>query len=81
MQSPLTVTADAVVTAPAAAGERRVMAKRSPHSFKKWQKETKRKRKAQEKTARRQGKKNQADDADNPGSAVGNVERLKEGPE
>ncbi|MCK4486567.1 MAG: hypothetical protein KAU38_07385 [Desulfobacterales bacterium] len=57
------------------------MAKRSPHSYKKWQKETKRKRKAQEKTARRQGKKNQADDADNPGSAVGNVERLKEGAE
>ena len=77
MQSPLTVTAGAVVTAPAAAGERRVMAKRGPHSFKKWQGEIKRKRKAQEKMARRQGNKNQVDDADNPGPAVGNVEGLK----
>ena len=81
MQSPLTVTAGAVVTAPATAGERRVMAKRGPHSFKKWQREIKRKRKAQEKMARRQGNKNQVDDADNPGPAVGNVERLKEGAE
>ncbi|NVL89963.1 MAG: hypothetical protein HWN69_03060 [Desulfobacterales bacterium] len=53
------------------------MAKRSPHSFKKWQKEIKRKRKAREKMARRQGEKNQADDADNPEPAVGDVEGLK----
>lgn len=42
------------------------MARRSPHSFKKWEKENKRKRKAQEKMARRQGKKNQANGGDNP---------------
>lgn len=33
------------------------MAKRSPHSFKKFQKELKKKKKAKEKMARRQGKK------------------------
>jgi len=48
------------------------MAKRSPHSFKKWEKENKRKRKAQEKMARRQGKKQEANGEDNPGSAVEN---------
>ena len=42
------------------------MAKRSPHSFKKWEKENKRKRKAREKMARRQGKKNEAYEEDNP---------------
>jgi hypothetical protein len=42
------------------------MAKRSPHSFKKWDKENKRKRKSQEKMARRQGKKKQADGEDKP---------------
>lgn len=42
------------------------MAKRSPHSFKKWEKENKRKRRAQEKMARRQGKKSEAHDEDNP---------------
>ena len=42
------------------------MAKRSLHSFKKWEKENKRKRKAREKMARRQGKKNEACDEDNP---------------
>ena len=36
------------------------MAKRNDHSFKKLQKEIKRKKKAQEKLSRRQGKKNQA---------------------
>ena len=36
------------------------MAKRNSHSFKKLQKEIKRKKKAQEKLSRRQGKKNQA---------------------
>lgn len=71
------MTVAPVVTVPATAGERRVMAKRSPHSFKKWQKEIKRKRKAREKMARRQGEKNQADDADNPEPAVENVEGLK----
>ena len=35
------------------------MAKRNNHSFKKLQKEIKRKKKAQEKLSRRQGKKNQ----------------------
>ena len=58
------------------------MAKRSPHSFKKWQKEIKRKRKSQEKMARRQGKKEQANDYDNPDPAVeNNVEGLKGGAE
>ena len=42
------------------------MARRSPHSFKKWEKENKRKRKAQEKMARRQGKKDQANDENDP---------------
>jgi hypothetical protein len=37
------------------------MAKRSNHSFKKRQKEIKRKKKAKEKLARRQGKKDQAE--------------------
>ena len=36
------------------------MSKRSSHSFKKYQKELKRKKKAKEKLARRQGKKDQA---------------------
>ncbi|MFB0532837.1 MAG: hypothetical protein ACETVU_04125 [Desulfatiglandales bacterium] len=36
------------------------MAKRNSHSFKKLQKELKRKKKAKEKLARRQGKKDQA---------------------
>ncbi len=48
------------------------MAKRSPHSFKKWQKENKRKRKAKEKMARRQGKKKEANGEDNPDPAVKN---------
>jgi hypothetical protein len=41
------------------------MAKRSTHSFKKSQKELERKRKAKEKMARRQGKKDPATEADN----------------
>ena len=41
------------------------MAKRNTHSFKKFQKELKRKKKAKEKLARRQGKKDQTvDDLD-----------------
>ena len=40
------------------------MAKRNTHSFKKYEKELKRKKKAKEKLARRQGKKDQATDAD-----------------
>jgi len=55
-------------------GGRRVMAKRSPHSFKKWQREVKRKQKAQEKMARRQGKKELANDTDTTDPAAGNVE-------
>lgn len=50
-----------MVDTPAVVGDRRVMAKRSPHSFKKRQKELKRKRKAEEKMARRHGKKKQED--------------------
>ncbi|MBW1742652.1 MAG: hypothetical protein JRJ47_04380 [Deltaproteobacteria bacterium] len=46
------------------------MAKRSPHSFKKWEKENKRKRKALEKMARRQGKKDEVNGEDNPAPAV-----------
>jgi hypothetical protein len=45
-------------------GEKVVMAKRSTHSFKKFQKELKRKKKAKEKMARRQGKKDPATEAD-----------------
>lgn len=40
------------------------MAKRSTHSFKKFQKELERKKKAKEKMARRQGKKGPATEAD-----------------
>jgi hypothetical protein len=40
------------------------MAKRSKHSFIKFQKELKRKKKADEKLARRQGKKDQATEVD-----------------
>jgi hypothetical protein len=40
------------------------MAKRSTHGFKKFQKELKRKKKAKEKMARRQGKKDPATEAD-----------------
>ncbi len=40
------------------------MAKRNVHSFKKYEKELKRKKKAKEKLARRQGKKDQATEAD-----------------
>ena len=42
------------------------MAKRSKHSFAKFQKELKRKKKANEKLARRQGKKDQATEVDKP---------------
>ncbi len=42
------------------------MAKRSKHSFIKFEKELKRKKKAKEKLARRQGKKDQETDVDNP---------------
>ena len=42
------------------------MAKRGKHSFIKFQKELKRKKKAKEKIARRQGKKDQATDVDKP---------------
>jgi hypothetical protein len=42
------------------------MAKRSKHSFAKFQKELKRKKKAKEKLDRRQGKKDQAADVDKP---------------
>jgi hypothetical protein len=41
-------------------GKRRIMGKKNTHSFKKFQKELKRKKKAKEKLARRQGKKDQA---------------------
>ncbi len=75
------MTAGRVVIVPTVAGERRVMAKRSPHSFKKWQKEVKRKQKAQEKMARRQGKKAWADDANKLGTDAGNVEGLNGGKE
>jgi len=75
------VTAGRVVIVPTVAGERRVMAKRSPHSFKKWQKEVKRKQKAQEKMARRQGKKAWADDANKPDTDVGNAEGVNGGKE
>ena len=40
------------------------MAKRNTHSFKKREKELKRKKKAKEKMARRQGKKDQATEVD-----------------
>jgi hypothetical protein len=40
------------------------MAKRNRHSFKKLEKELKRKKKAQEKRARRQGKKDQVTEVD-----------------
>jgi uncharacterized protein YbcC (UPF0753/DUF2309 family) len=39
--------------------KRRIMGKRNSHSLKKFQKELKRKKKAKEKLARRQGKKDQ----------------------
>ncbi len=42
------------------------MAKRSKHSFIKFQKELKRKKKAKEKLNRRQGKKDQETDVDKP---------------
>jgi hypothetical protein len=46
------------------AGERRIMVKRSKHSYIKFQKELKRKKKAKEKLARRQEKKDQVTDDD-----------------
>jgi len=46
--------------------DRRIMAKRSKHSFIKFQKELTRKKKAKEKLAQRQGKKDQATDVDKP---------------
>ena len=42
------------------------MARRNKHSFIKFEKELKRKKKAKEKLARRQGKKDQATDVDKP---------------
>ena len=75
------MTAGRVVIVSTVAGERRVMAKRSPHSFKKWQKEVKRKQKAQEKMARRQSKKAWADDANKLGTDVGTAEGANGGKE
>jgi hypothetical protein len=43
-----------------------ILAKRSKHSFAKHQKELKRKKKAEEKLARRQSKKDKAIDVDKP---------------
>ena len=43
-----------------------ILAKRSKHSFAKHQKEIKRKKKAVEKLARRQSKKDKSDDDDKP---------------
>lgn len=55
--------------------EGRVMAKKDMHSFKKYQKEIKRKEKASEKLARRQGKKEQVvKDADRQGPKVENID-------
>ena len=45
---------------------RRNMAKRTKHSFEKFQKERKRKKKAEEKLARRQGKKDKEIEAEKP---------------
>jgi hypothetical protein len=45
-------------------GKEGIMAKRSVHSFKKFQKELKRKKKAKEKMERRQGKKDPETEAD-----------------
>lgn len=45
-------------------GKEGIMAKRSVHSFKKFQKELKRKKKAKEKMERRQGKKEPETEAD-----------------
>ena len=45
------------------------MAKRSKHSFIKFRKEIERKKKAEEKMLRRQGKKNKADDLENTDDA------------
>jgi len=42
--------------------EKRIMAKRNTYSFKKYEKELKRKKKAKEKLDRRQGKKDQTTD-------------------
>jgi hypothetical protein len=53
------------------------MAKRSQHSYKKWQREVKRKQKAEEKMARRQGKKTEADDFESSEPAVEIVEVQK----
>lgn len=65
----LTVAGGGVVDTPAVVGDRRVMAKRSPHSFKKRQKESKRKQKAQEKMARRHGKKRRVNTIETPDAA------------
>ena len=46
---------------------RRIMARQSQHKFKKRQKEFERKRKAEEKMARRQGKKDKKTETDAPG--------------
>ena len=45
-------------------GREKIMAKRNKHAFKKFEKELKRKKKAKEKIARRQGKKDQETESD-----------------
>jgi len=45
-------------------GKEKIMAKRNKHAFKKFEKELKRKKKAKEKIARRQGKKDQETESD-----------------
>ena len=46
--------------------DRGIMAKRNNYTFTKYQKELKRKKKAKEKLARRQGKKDKTNDVDKP---------------
>jgi hypothetical protein len=55
-----------LVDTPAVVGDRRLMAKQSPHSFKKRQKESKRRQKAREKMARRHGKKRRVNTIETP---------------
>lgn len=50
------------------------MAKRTKHSFIKYKKEIERKKKAEEKMARRQGKKDKAVDDDQPETVFGDAQ-------
>lgn len=67
-----------MVDTPGVVGDRGVMTKRSPHSFKKRQKEIERKQRAEKKMARRHDKKKRKNAVDAPDAAGRPEEQAEE---